>query len=176
MHSPSRRWERITAPPKDRREACSTAIAHVSRVARQHNRNKRDGVVTGTLEAVQFGINWCRSCRGARTLPLLCRFAPELVLEHPATGERSFVQVKSSADQGVLDDVARFAASGPERMFFVCHSPKGPRGGAAGTRAPWTGMALAAKAVDAGLFGWLMDRMKEALRRRRERGASQCSP
>jgi hypothetical protein len=56
---------------------------------------------------------------------LLCRFAPELVLEHPATGERSFVQVKSSADQGVLDDGARFAASGLERMFFVCHSPKG---------------------------------------------------
>jgi hypothetical protein len=37
-------------------------------------------------------------------------------------------------------------------------------------------MALAAKAVDAGLFGWLMDRMKEALRRRRECGASQRSP
>jgi hypothetical protein len=62
-------------------------------------------------------------------------------------------------------------------MFFVCHAPKGPLAVERWEHVHlWTEMALAAKAVDAGLFGWLMDRMKEALRRPRERGASQRSP
>ena len=86
----------------------------------------------------------------------------DLILEHPATAERSFVQVKSSADQSVLDDyLARFEASSLNRMFFVCHSPTGPlRAERRGDVHVWTGVKLAERAVDSGLFGWLMDRMK----------------
>jgi hypothetical protein len=48
----------------------------------------------------------------------------DLILEQPATGERASVQVKSRADQGVLDAcIAAFTASPlSSRFFFVCHS------------------------------------------------------
>ena len=51
----------------------------------------------------------------------------DLELENPVTAERAFVQVKSTADQSVLDDyIERFDQAGTcQRMFFVCHSPRG---------------------------------------------------
>ena len=85
----------------------------------------------------------------------------DLILEQPATGEVAFVQVKSKASQAVLDDyVDRFMRSEVyDRMFFVCHSPKGPLSiddreklhVSAGDR-------LANASVKAGLFDWLIER------------------
>lgn len=83
----------------------------------------------------------------------------DLLVEQPATGERAFVQCKSSADQAVLDDyVARFEDGRCERMFFLCHSPV--RTLSATGRKPvhvWAGPALARHAVAAGLTEWLID-------------------
>ena len=50
----------------------------------------------------------------------------DLILEQPATKARALVQVKSTADQSVLDDyAARFKDMQAETSFFVCHSPRG---------------------------------------------------
>ncbi|WP_156680876.1 restriction endonuclease [Sphingomonas profundi] len=87
----------------------------------------------------------------------------DLLLEQPFTGERASVQVKSSADQAVLNGcLAAFEASPlSSRFFFVCHSPHGelmvpPE--LAGRVQVITGDTLAAAAVDAGLIDWLLDK------------------
>ena len=83
----------------------------------------------------------------------------DLILEQAATGERAFVQVKTGTDQSVLTDyAARFDADpGFDRMFFVCHSPRGEL--AASASKPihiWTGETTARQAIAAGLFDWLI--------------------
>ena len=86
----------------------------------------------------------------------------DLVLQQPATGERAFVQVKSRANQAVLDNyIERFRASGVyDRMFFVCHSP-----GRSLIKPDDAvihllfGTSLAAMAIDAGLLDWLSERV-----------------
>lgn len=99
---------------------------------------------------------WQRVSRVGETLSDV-----DLILEQPATGETAFVQVKSKANQAVLDDYAdRFRRSEAyDRMFFVCHTPQGPLT-AAGTPLihVWTGDRLADAAVTAGLFDWLVER------------------
>lgn len=85
----------------------------------------------------------------------------DLILEQPTTGERAFVQVKSKADQSVLDDyLERYRAVGSfDRMFFVCHSPKGSLNiGNDSHLHLWTGAELASATVKAGLFDWLVER------------------
>jgi hypothetical protein len=85
----------------------------------------------------------------------------DLLLEHPLTGERAWVQVKSKAVQRTLDDyLARFEHDGTfQRFFFVCHSDEGAL---ALPRKPhlhlWTGAALAEAVMQNGLFDWLMKR------------------
>lgn len=85
----------------------------------------------------------------------------DLVLEDGLSGARAFVQVKSAADQGVLDDyVARYEALGHERMIFVCHSPRGSLSvGGRSDVSLWIGGVLAQRALDAGLFDWLIRRV-----------------
>lgn len=86
----------------------------------------------------------------------------DLIVEQPTTGERAFVQVKSSADQRVLDDyINRFTEDGTmERLFFVCHSPKTAfvTGGASSVHV-WAGKSLAEMVVGTGLFDWVVDRV-----------------
>jgi hypothetical protein len=85
----------------------------------------------------------------------------DLILEQPASGEKAFVQVKSKAGQAVLDDyAARYRQSAAyDRMFFVCHSPKGAlSGGDDPSLHVWAGAQLAKTAVSAGLFDWLIER------------------
>jgi hypothetical protein len=79
-----------------------------------------------------------------------------------ATGERGFVQVKSRATQAVLDDyVLRFDKSGLDRMFFICHSPKGSLAVAQNDRVHvWSNRDIAEKVVSTGLFEWLMERVR----------------
>jgi hypothetical protein len=87
----------------------------------------------------------------------------DLVLEQPLTGERANVQVKSNADQSVLNAcVAAFedhASAGC--FFFVCHSPRGELSATTSGNRPvhlWTIERLASAAVDQGLSEWLIER------------------
>lgn len=84
----------------------------------------------------------------------------DLLLLSPTTGERAFVQIKSRANQKVLNDyLDRFDRSGAERFFFVCHSPTGPLSLANNSSCHiWTGMELGSRALGAGLFDWLIER------------------
>lgn len=87
----------------------------------------------------------------------------DLLLYHPATGERAWVQVKSTADQKVLAGyLGRYRRDGgAERFYFICHSPKGTLALADEPRAHvWTGRELARATVAAGLFDWLVDRTR----------------
>lgn len=82
----------------------------------------------------------------------------DLVLSQTSTGERAYVQVKSSADQTELDRYVESFTADPtfDRMFFVCHSPKGAL--AAIPAKPlhiWTGTTIARQTIAAGLFDWL---------------------
>lgn len=65
----------------------------------------------------------------------------------------------------MLDDyVRRFKARGDcGRMFFVCHSPSPTLSGGADKYAAvdlWLGETLADKALRAGLFDWLVERVR----------------
>lgn len=86
----------------------------------------------------------------------------DILMEQPTTGETAFVQVKSNANQSVVDDyLARFRASGFDRFFFVCHTARGSltlpeeRG-----LHLFEGKALAEAAVRNGLFDWLVERSR----------------
>lgn len=85
----------------------------------------------------------------------------DLLVEHPVSGERVLVQVKSRASQRVLDDyIERFDANpGLARLIFACHSPTGK------LQAPgrpevaiWSGEALADASLRSGLLDWLIAR------------------
>jgi hypothetical protein len=87
----------------------------------------------------------------------------DLRLLNPTIRERAWVQVKSSANQKVLNDyLRRFQrADGAERFYFICHTAKGP------LMCPeepkmhlWTGQELARQALSAGLFDWLIERTR----------------
>lgn len=88
----------------------------------------------------------------------------DLVVEQTATGERAFVQVKSRATPTVFQDyIDRFREYGDcSRMFFVCHSPNGKL--RQFTSSPdvelWFSDTVAKKAIRAGLFEWLIQRVK----------------
>ena len=85
----------------------------------------------------------------------------DLALTQPTTGERAFVQVKSQAGQAVFDDyVTRFRSAGIyDRMFFVCHSPKGELIAGKDHRVHvWTGTELADAVLRAGLYDWMIER------------------
>lgn len=87
----------------------------------------------------------------------------DLMLEQPLTRERARVQVKSSADQSVLDTcVAAFEANASaSRFFFVCHSPRTAMSPSTDGDRPvdvWTIQHLASAAVDQGLTDWLIER------------------
>jgi len=84
----------------------------------------------------------------------------DIFLEQPISRERAFVQVKSTARQAVLDDyIERFRSNGAfDRMFFVCHSPRGALTANGDARVHvWSGEPLADAAIRAGLFDWLVE-------------------
>jgi hypothetical protein len=86
----------------------------------------------------------------------------EFELENPVTGERSFVQVKSQADQRTLDDyVTGFDRdAGYTRMFFVCHSAKGKLQTDNPGAFIWTGAKVADMAVKTGLADWVLEKVQ----------------
>lgn len=88
----------------------------------------------------------------------------DLIVEQTVTGERAFVQVKSQATPAVFHDyVDRFREYGDcSRMFFICHSPKGRLHEQA---CPpdvemWLADIIARKAIRAGQYDWLVQRVR----------------
>lgn len=82
----------------------------------------------------------------------------DLVLEQPATGSRALVQVKSAANQAVLDDYAeRFSRIPNDIAIVVCHSPRGKLTPPANLKL-WDGPLLAERVVQAGLADWVFKR------------------
>jgi hypothetical protein len=85
----------------------------------------------------------------------------DLILEQTATGERVFVQVKSTADNAVLQNyIQRFATDGSyDRMFFVCHTPKGEFSLPEDSDVTvWAGPRLAELVIKAGVVDWLVEK------------------
>lgn len=86
----------------------------------------------------------------------------DLVLKQQATGELAFIQVKSKANQAVLNDcIGRYRSNGIyDRMFFVCHSPsKKLIINDDKSIHLWTGAPLAEIAIKAGLYDWLIEKI-----------------
>ena len=83
--------------------------------------------------------------------------------ENPAAGEIAFVQVKSSADQQVLDDyIQRFHQRRERyaRMIFAVHSPRGRLAAPRELRVQvWTGEKVAELVVRLGLGKWVESRL-----------------
>lgn len=84
----------------------------------------------------------------------------DLELEQPTTQERAFVQIKSQAGQTELNDyLAKFGRGSWNHVFFVCHTPRGPlRAKKRSNIHIWTRDALAAAAVRAGLYDWIIQK------------------
>ena len=85
----------------------------------------------------------------------------DLEVYEPVLGLRGFVQVKSQADQAVLNrELERYEAGGGfDHMFFVCHSPKGELKILDRPDVHvWARERLADMAVKAGLYDWLLQR------------------
>jgi len=90
----------------------------------------------------------------------------DLIIEQPTTGERAAVQVKSKADQALVDRCVEAMGRGGayDRVFFVCHSARSdltvPDADRSEAKAHlWSGTALADAALAAGLYDWLMERV-----------------
>lgn len=90
----------------------------------------------------------------------------DLVVEQPFTGERMLVQVKSKADQAVVDDYARRlgARAGEERLLLVCHSPQSelrePEIAGGRRLQVMVGEEVARRAAACDLVDWVMDRAR----------------
>ncbi len=86
----------------------------------------------------------------------------DMELELVTTGERIAVQVKSQASQKTLQDyINRTDAMGTfDRLFFVCHSPKGTLGAAERPDVHvWTGPEFASIVLKAGLHDWVLEKI-----------------
>jgi hypothetical protein len=87
----------------------------------------------------------------------------DMVLTQPTTNETAWVQVKSRSSQGELDDyLRRFHNDGSfNRFFFICHSaPRVLRMPDAANLKLWMAEQIADAALEAGLFRWLVDRLR----------------
>ena len=111
------------------------------------------------IDRVLAGTGWVRiSTLGGTSEGI------DLEAENPTAAEIAFVQVKSSANQGVLNDyVARFCSrrSRYARMIFAVHSPIGPIApptGVPGVQV-WTGEMVARLVVRLGLGEWVETRL-----------------
>lgn len=85
----------------------------------------------------------------------------DLLVEHPVSGERVMVQVKSRASQRVLDDYIKRFDADPSlaRLIFACHSPQGRLQAQGRPEVTiWSGEALAEASLRSGLLDWLIAR------------------
>lgn len=88
----------------------------------------------------------------------------DLIVEQPLTGERMAVQVKSAADQQVVEDYSARLALRPadERLMLVCHSPRGALSIPTSTDGRrlhlLAGERIAELAIASGLTDWIIRR------------------
>jgi hypothetical protein len=83
----------------------------------------------------------------------------DLILEQPITRDRISVQVKSRADQAVLNRYAAiFAANDYSRFFFITHNDMSLTSPQPDRITAWSVQDVAQQTVAAGLSDWLLDR------------------
>jgi hypothetical protein len=85
----------------------------------------------------------------------------DLIVQQPTTDERAGVQVKSSATQGTLDQFVESAdAIGSyDRLFFICHSPRGTLATVRDDVILWSGRDLTRAVLRVGLADWVLERV-----------------
>ena len=86
----------------------------------------------------------------------------DMILEQPVTGEKAWVQVKSIGDHATLKNYRdRFLRDGScQRFFFICHrAQRGLSSSDDGPQNIWTGEKVANATINAGLVGWLKERI-----------------
>lgn len=85
----------------------------------------------------------------------------DLAIEHPATGERAAVQVKSRAGQHALNNyIEQFDAAGSfARLFFACHSPETALSSHRPDIHILQGANLAAMVARLGLADWVLEKL-----------------
>lgn len=89
----------------------------------------------------------------------------DLIMEQPLTGERMAVQVKSSADQQVVNDYAEcLSARTEDRLLLICHSPVGklvaPQIANRRSMTIMTVTEIACRAIGCGLTDWIAGHAK----------------
>ena len=91
----------------------------------------------------------------------------DLIVEQQLTGQRMAVQVKSAADQRVVDDYARRLGehASTDRCMLICHSPKGqlkapPAAGSGRQLDLMLGDQITDLAMRAGLVDWIVQRAR----------------
>lgn len=111
-----------------------------------------------TLVDVVFARSgWHRTSRVGGSLMTI-----DMALEQPTTRERAAVQVKSNADQALLDQyIARIDQMGTySRLFFVCHTP---RGNLTARGRPdvhvWVARSFAETVLRLGLQDWVLEKI-----------------
>lgn len=86
----------------------------------------------------------------------------DLIVEQPVSRRVGLVQVKSRANQALIDQcVADMRQHDPDAVcFFVCHTANGKLSPAAPSANAdiWTGDRLTRQVIEAGLAGWLFER------------------
>lgn len=82
----------------------------------------------------------------------------DLIVEQPTSNEVAGVQVKSAASQDMLSDFVQKAdATGHyDRLFFVCHTPRGKLAAPRSNVHVWFGRRLAEIALRVGLADWVI--------------------
>ncbi len=137
-------------------EADAARLAFIGAVERVVRR-LRDKDFETLVDLIMARTGWARIARLGGT-----REGVDVEAQNAATGEIAYVQVKSAAGQGVLDDyVGRFEAARGRyaRMIFAVHSPQGAVGSSREAVHVWDGRRIAELVVDLGLASWLRTRV-----------------
>lgn len=156
-------WPAFLRIIQDLKDAEAENVAHT----RQEYINAVDKVVRRLspqdfeqlVDLILAGTGWIRISTLGGT-----REGIDIEAENPTAAEIAFVQVKSSASQGVLNDyVARFGERRDRyaRMIFAVHTPVGLLAVPAGVPEAqlWTGEKVARLVVRLGLGEWVESRL-----------------
>ncbi len=144
-------------PDEDAAAALAARLAYQAAVGRMVAR-LRPKDFEALVDLILARSGWARVARlGGVTEGI------DVEVENPATAEVAFVQVKSAAGQGVLDDyLGRFRERRDRyhRMIFVVHSPKGQLAPPAAEPVQvWDGAKVAELVVRLGLGDWVAKRL-----------------
>jgi hypothetical protein len=152
---------KINAEPDPLIAAASRAQAELEAIAQRLIRKLHEKDFEVLVDLIFAASGWRRiSVLGETEKDI------DLMVEQIATGEKAFVQVKSAATPAVLADyIERYRAYGDvQRFVLACHSPSSALARQADDQpadiALWLTDTLARKAIRAGLFDWLIERVR----------------